>query len=98
MTPAEVHALVASVDLPEGWTLYAEETRRHTRQDGSYVRSKWRIVATYRRIVRASWDVYRVGAALPAIVEWIAKHPIEPDLVVTTDADGWVKDIEEVGA
>ncbi len=91
MTPEQVSELVAAAPLPEGWslTVVAERSFKY--------RSKYTITATYHRIVRATWHVYRVAAVLPAILEWIEKYPAERDLLVTADPDGWVKSIEEVG-
>jgi hypothetical protein len=92
-------ALVAAAELPDGWSLNLVELRqfRHVRT-GRYIRSLWRIEAIYRALVRARWDTYRVGAALPAVIAWIEAHPVEPDIQVTVDGDGWVRSIEEVAS
>lgn len=86
--------LVAAAPLPDGWSLEAEELRRYK------YRSLWRLTARYRGAGRLRWDVYRVAAALPAIVERIAEEAaIEAQrVVVTTDGAGWVRDIQEGAA
>jgi hypothetical protein len=41
------------------------------------------------------WTLYDVPRALPMAVEWMRSQSW--GVVVTTDAEGWVRSIEEVG-
>lgn len=88
--PRELIA-AANLTLPAGWSLAIEERRRYA------YRSLWRITASHDGHDRLRWDVYRVGAALPAICERVQEEA-DNDVVVTTDAAGWIKRIEEGAA
>lgn len=90
MTDEQVRELVAAATLPEGWTLRAEVRKRYP------YRNLWRVVAAFQGHARAHWDIYRVGPALPAIVEWCERQ--RGGLIVTSDADGYVTSIEDIVA
>lgn len=80
----------ANTTLPKGWRLEAVELRKHK------YRSLWRLTAYRHGLPIMRWDVYRVGAALPAIMDRIGLAADEPSsITVTADAGGWVKSIEE---
>lgn len=92
----DVRGLVAAANqhLPAGWGLVASEARRFK------YRSLWRIAAVHEGQERLVWSLYRVAAALPAVIERINAEAVTEStrVVVTTDGDGYVRDIEETAA